>query len=254
MDAACKKGADQEIMERYLTGRLSLEEAEAFEQHLLECQSCFSELQWRHAAASELRRQAARPAVSSGRTINYGWRFATAAAAVMILMAALVYLFFLSRGLKPDSEAVIDQLASLGQPPLYLPSTIRGAKSQPALELFAKGMREYANQKYHDAVPLLESAARLDPDHLPTAFYLGISYLILDQPDAGIPWLVKVVRADPNPYAEEGHWYLSKAYFKKRDLDLARRELEAVVGLNGSYADTAQKSLERLKTLRDVPK
>jgi tetratricopeptide (TPR) repeat protein len=254
MDPACKKAADEEIIEHYLTGRLSLEEAEAFEQHLLECQRCFSELQWRHAAGIELRRQAARPAVSSWRTIKYGWRFATAAAAVMILMAALVYLFFLSRGVKPDSEAVIDQLASLGQPPLYLPSTIRGAKSQPALELFAKGMREYANQKYQDAVPLLESAARLDPDHLPTAFYLGISYLILDQPDAGIPWLVKVVRADPNPYAEESHWFLSKAYFKKGNLDEAGRELEAVVKLEGSYAPPAQNALEKMKTLRDVPK
>jgi len=253
MDAACKKVDDEEIIERYLTGRLSLEEAEAFEQHLLECQRCFSELQWRHAAAIELESQTVRPAVSSRPLRRYGWRFATAAAAGMLLLAALFSYVFLFRGVKPDSEAVIDQLASLGQPPLYLPSTIRGAKSQPALELFAKGMREYANQKYQDAVPLLESAARLDPDHLPTAFYLGISYLILDQPDAGIPWLVKVVRADPNPYAEEGHWFLSKAYFKKGNLDEARRELEAVVKLEGSYAPPAQNALERMKALRHVP-
>jgi tetratricopeptide (TPR) repeat protein len=253
MDAACKKVTHEETIEHYLTGRLSLEEAEAFEQHLLGCQRCFSELQWRHAAAIELRSRTVHPAVSSRRTIKFRWRWAAAAAGA-VLMAALATFVFLYRGVTPDTEAVIKQLASLEQSPLYVPWTIRGAKSQPALEMFAKGMREYARQKYQDAVPLLEDAARLDPDHLPTAFYLGISYLILDQPDAGIPWLAKVARAEPNPYAEESHWYLSKAYFKKRNLDEARRELEAVVELGGSYAPLAQKALERMKTLRHVPK
>jgi tetratricopeptide (TPR) repeat protein len=254
MDAACKKVAEEETIERYLTGRLSMEEAEAFEQHLLECQRCFSELQSRHAAAIELGSRTVQPAVSSRRTIKFRWRWAAPAAAGMVLIVALATFVFIYRGVTPDAEAVIKQLASLGQPPLYLPSTIRGAKSQPALEMFIKGMREYARQKYQGAIPLLEDAARLDPDHLPTAFYLGISYLILDQPDAGIPWLAKVVRAQPNPYAEESHWYLSKAYFKKRNLDEARRELEAVVKLNGFYAGMAQKALERMKTIRHVPK
>lgn len=264
MDLDCKKVEDEEIIERYLTDQLSQEEVEAFEQHYLSCERCFSELQLRHAAAAELRNKTLRPAAAKSQRIGYRWRWALAATVVVIF--AVVLVFYLYRGAKPDFEqvvleqppesaqAVLKKLASVEQPPPYVPWTIRGAKGKQASEMFQKGMKEYGQQKYQEAVPFLEDAARQDPDHLPTAFYLGISYLMIDQPDQCVQWLSNVVHSEPNPYAEESHWYLSKAYFKKLNLDAARRELEAVVDLNGAYASEAKKALQLMQELSHVQK
>ena len=60
-----------------------------------------------------------------------------------------------------------------------------------------------------------------------TAFYLGISQLVTGNPDEAIDQLSKVTSQE-SPYSEEGHWFLAKAFLKKRDFRSARTELERV--------------------------
>ena len=75
------------------------------------------------------------------------------------------------------------------------------------------------------------------------SFYLGISYLVSGNPDGAVEQLSKVT-AQENPYSEESHWFLSKAYIKKKDFRSARTELQAVVSLNGQHSSAAQDLLK----------
>ena len=70
-----------------------------------------------------------------------------------------------------------------------------------------------------------------------------------NQTDEAIGQLSKLVGPETNPYQDESHWYLSKAYFRKKDLENARKELELVVALNRQHASEARQALEKLKAL-----
>ncbi len=150
----------------------------------------------------------------------------------------------------PDRhEELFKELAEIKTPPLYAPSTIRGSKSDRALEKFRQGMEDYQKGNYLQAAGVLQEASALDPSHLPSRFYLGISLLMANQTDEAIGQLSKLAGPETDPYQDESHWYLSKAYFRKKDLENARKELELVAALNRQHASEARQVLERLKSL-----
>jgi tetratricopeptide (TPR) repeat protein len=251
----CQKVEDQNIIERYLTERLSEPETEAFEQHYLECKKCFGELQMRHAVAIELSHRPipVTPARSPWMPLSWQWGLASAAVALAVLSGAL---YMRSRVETPapatqtptvqqPNPAVLEQLASVDQIPPYLPGLIRGGSTNPALIKFQEGMSFYSSQKYSEAIAPLSEASRLDPQHVPTAFYLGISQLVSGNPDDAITQLAKIT-SQPE-YAEEAHWFLAKAYLKKKDFRSARTELQAVQSLHGEHATAAQDLLNRIQ-------
>ena len=108
-------------------------------------------------------------------------------------------------------------------------------------------MELYQQGNYAQAVPYLRSAVESDPELFPRKFYLGITLLMTNQNDEAIQNLLSLVKSTSNPYIEESHWYLAKAYFRKKDIQSGKEQLEAVAGLNGSHAQEARKLLERLR-------
>jgi len=263
----CRMIEGQNVIERYLTEKLSSEEAEAFELHYLGCKRCFQELKMRHAAAIEMVRdpiplKTSRHGLLAFRT---RWAFATV---VAVLFALIIVVFFRPVGNRPpqssgqsvipssptqtDATAVITQMAAVEQPPPYIPSPLRGGEGNPARERFEQGMRAYTAGDYKAAIGPLSQAAQLDRQNDPTAFYLGISYLLTESVNLAIEQLSKLT-VNGNPYTEEAHWYLAKAYLKQNDTSSASAELKAVVSLNGRYAADAQEALRRLDALR-IPK
>jgi tetratricopeptide (TPR) repeat protein len=254
----CRQVEQEEMIERYLAGKLLEKEAEAFEQHYLSCPSCFEELQFRHAAAIELKRQplvSSRPVAVSSTS---RWIWGLAAAAVLLLSLISVMIFH--RRLPPQMtqkppaqnearQEVIARLARVDAAPPYVPTTIRGGKTGAAMQRFQQGMKDYVQRNYAGAIGPLQEAVRLDADLQPALFYLGISHLIIDQPDEAIAQLSKLTRMEASPYTEESHWYLAKAYLKKRDLGSAQKELEAVVTLNGPHLAEARQALEMIRSV-----
>lgn len=254
----CQQVEEQEVIERYLAEKLSGQESAAFEEHFLGCKQCFEELRLHHAAAAEIRQRALRKPQMPLTKWNQAWKMSLAVAAVLAL--GFVSVMVLNRGrisepqqssvVPPDrDDALFKELAAIKTPPLYAPSTIRGSKSDRAIEKFRHGMENYQNGNYLEAVGVLQEASKLDPSHLPSRFYLGISLLMANQTDEAIEQLSKLVGPETIPYQDESHWYLSKAYFRKKDLENARKELELVVALNRQHASEARQALERLKVL-----
>src|SRR5262249_54782431 len=130
--------------------------------------------------------------------------------------------------------------------PPYVPGVIRGGETDPATIKFQEGMKLYSTQKYVDAVMPLSEAEHLDPERPIIAFYLGISYLVSGNADSAIEQLQKVTSQN-NSYSEDGHWFLAKAYLKKRDFSAARAQLQTVQSLQGAHAADAQDLLNRIQ-------
>ena len=251
----CQSIEREEIIGRYLTGRLSEAETEAFEQHYLGCQGCFKELQFRHATAIELKRQpsaSSRLAVGRWRT---RWTWGLAAAAVLVVGFVSVRVLHRSPAPQVSSKApvlldsrqeLMARLAVIDTAPPYVPWTLRGSKTSKALERFQRGMEKYADSDYEESIRLLREAERLDPSHLPTRFHLGVSYLMAMQTDFAIRQLSSLAALEGNPYREESHWYLAKAHLRKSDLNAARKDLETVAAMKGRHAAEAQEALRML--------
>ena len=254
----CQRVEKEEMIERYLTGKLSELEGEAFEQHYLGCQRCFDELQFRHAAAIELKRQpkvSFQPAAALGNT-RWAWGLATAAVLLVTLFSVTTFYRRQNPGLVQEPPVpidtrheMIDQLALVDPVPPYVPVTMRGGKPQAATERFQDGMQRYTQHNYAAAITLLQEAIRLDANLQPALFYLGISQLMMDQPDEAIGQFSRLTHMETSPYLEDSHWYLAKAFLKKRELAAAQQELEAVVTLNGSHLEEARQALQVIRRL-----
>ncbi|MGH9426018.1 MAG: hypothetical protein ACRD2L_06925, partial [Terriglobia bacterium] len=180
--------------------------------------------------------------------------------AAAVLLVALVSLTTLNRRKTPElaqkppaqtekRQEILARLAVVETAPPYIPSTMRGGKTQAATERFQEGMLRYIEQDYTGAIGLLRESVSLNAGLQPALFYLGISQLMTDQPDEAIASLSRLTRIEASPYLEESHWFLAKAYLKKKQLLAAQRELESVVTLNGAHRQEARRALDLIQGL-----
>jgi len=253
----CRRIETQDMIERYLHGRLSEQEETAFEQHYLGCGRCFAELQMKHAAALELSKRPLRVRRPASR-IAFQSRWVMAAAALLVI-AIVSALYFYSKGQNEaggtlvrqqpiqNNQAILDQLAMVEQAPPYVPWTLRGSASNRLMEKFQSGMDQYRQGNFGGAIPILEECLRMDAEHQPSVYYLGISYLMARRPDDCIRELSKLAAAGSGPYEEDSRWYLAKAYLRKKDLAAARKELQAVAAMTKAHAAEAGEALRILE-------
>ena len=260
-----KQIEEEQMIERYLAEKLSPKEAEDFEQHYLQCDRCFSELETRHLAIVELRKQAStslsdvRDPDLPTRSIMNPWRWGLVAAAVSLLLILPVYWLVYREQVPPESIAMqpadvelLRQLARVEKVSPYLAAAIRGGEvNAAALEKFREGMEHYQEEEYQRAIPVLREVTELDVTHIPSAFYLGICHLMANQFQEAIEQLERVIASGSDGYQEEAHWYLAKAYFGSGQMDKGQTALERVVAFKGGYLEDAQKNLELLKTLKE---
>jgi len=259
----CQEVEMGQFLDRYLAEELTSDEAEAFEQHLFECDRCFPELKLRHAAVLELRdhqtsvrRSGSRPGKPHWHMPLWAW---AGMAAAVLLGVVLVSLFHQKVEEQPVVEKpaagsgleqqqlraeIIGRLGRVDVVPPYLAMTIRGAESNPAVQRFRRGMQSYAREDYAGAIGPLREAVNLDAGYQPAIFYLGISYLLEKQPVQAAEELRKVSQQTSSTYRSEALWYLAKAFFQQGEMDKGREQLERLVQLGGEYAEDAARNLE----------
>jgi hypothetical protein len=94
----------EDMIDGYLLGRLSEEDAERFERHYFECPDCFRETAQRAALIEAVKAAGPNPAAAKRPARAAGFRrfpFAWAAAGAAVLLLAAAALLFLPRGSKP---------------------------------------------------------------------------------------------------------------------------------------------------------
>ena len=267
----CARVDREEIAERYLLRRLSDQDRDAFEAHYFECERCFGDVRSLEALGEELGATGQR--VPDRRRLAARWAPAVGVAAAVVLIAsALVWLRSPSTSDRPQppaplstsqpriSEAPqagpeappvtalsIEQLARF-EPPPFDPPTLRGA-SDEATARFLRGMERYRQADYAGAIVDLREASQLDPEAPHALFFLGVSYLSAGQEIAAIDRLTATIALGDSAYLEESHWYLAKAYLKRRDLSSAKTELRELATLRGGGGGEASQLLAQIEAL-----
>jgi TolA-binding protein len=272
----CAKVAREEIIESYLVDRLSEADREAFEEHYFECAHCFDDMQSLRAIREELRLAGAEIEAETTRSL-FGWASAAGLAAAVVLAVGVVVLWMRptlpssppeateapgpSQAQVPEkpgtqqpaqtteSEPSLEQLARV-EPPRYEPLTLRGASNQ-ATQRFQRGMERYRKADYAGAVDDLRAAAELDPDAAHISFFLGISHLMSGQDNAAIDRLRATIALGDSPYLEEAHFYLAKAFLRRKDLGAAEEQLKKLIQLRGSGSGEARRLLTQVERLKE---
>src|SRR4030042_1577528 len=249
----CDQIEREEIIEKYLTGRLDRAGQKEFEGHWFGCSQCNQKLQgsrmlqeklWEKG--DEILSQTQKPARVWVR--RRAWAYSASAAVLIIAAAALWWQFGGSGRSKAGTKepaAALSMLARI-EPPLYIPPALRGAEDE-ATERFRTGMKHYQDGSYGQAVPDLRAAAELNPKRAGIRFFLGIGLLMTGQTDAGIGELKETIALGESVYLEEAHFYLAKAYLGKGNIGRAKAELNWVLERGGSLKEDAAKILAQLR-------
>lgn len=262
----CAMITHQEFAERYLLGKLTPEQRDAYERHYFECERCFQELQQLLAIREELEaRPLQAPTPQRDRmTPGAWWRWPALAA----VAATLVTIMILGPGYEavapaPSAEravsadpgtARVQVLTALAQvdPPPYEAPVLRGMHDA-ASTAFREGMKAYVTGDYVAAAAQLREAATADPSRPDIAFFLGASELLAARPDAAQAELERLIAMGETAFTEEAYFYLGKALLRQDRLTDARQEFQRVADTPGVLQAKAKTVLEALARLEPTP-
>jgi len=248
----CSQIEREEIIEKYLTGRLDRAGQEEFEAHYFGCSKCLEKLQVSRLLQEKLwdKGETILPKRGKPQPVRGRHRaWVVSAAAVMLVVAAALWWRFGGPGRTPAGiEGVSSSLKLLArfEPPLYVPLTLRGAQDE-ATERFRMGMGYYQDGRYAEAITELRAAAGLDPGRPGIRFFLGICLLLTEQVDAGTEELKATVALGDSAYLEEAHFYLAKAWLAKGNTRAAKEELNWVWEKGRNLRDEAARILTQLQ-------
>ena len=249
---------DTEI-DNYLSGGLTAEELEAFEEHFFNCEECFADLKLREEIVEVIKEEGETifvkyfqkqrsKAVVTPRAIIHelqllGWKKQTLWGYGLAGLAAIaVWVIFI---INPFAPTHLVELSQIEPFPYIQPHTL-GATGE-GKKLFFAAMNDYNSQQYESACQKLEEALRLNPQLKDAKFYLGVAYLFRNQLDKAIANLNRAVENNPN--SEKVHWYLGHGYLKKGENASAKKEFQTVAKFGGErYSREAEAFLSNLET------
>ncbi|UCE17166.1 MAG: tetratricopeptide repeat protein, partial [Gemmatimonadota bacterium] len=117
---------------------------------------------------------------------------------------------------------------------------------------FEEGMAAYNDGNFSKAVEKLSEATQVKPEFGEAYFYLGISYLMIEDEGRAIDALQKsAVLLKGYPFGEQSNWYLGMAYLKLGKGGKALKEFQRVVDLDGPYKVNAERMIEKIKSINE---
>jgi len=161
------------------------------------------------------------------------------AAAASVLFAAVLALWFVSKGERPSPSELAQR-----QAPRYIASELR-APDGSADESFPRAMALYSSGDHAAAASALEACLALG-EHGPARFYLGACREQLGELERARGEYSRVAEAEPGFLADHARWRLANLYLAQSDVARARAELERLRAAGGSFAGNARTLLERL--------
>ena len=246
----CADIEDRDLLPQYAAGRLTDDDRDAVEAHIVECGSCASVLQAILVARDEL----ARPGASAGLVHRRRFALSVLAAAAALLAAVFVSRSVLApRSVRPIESArvqsrpapdpAVAQLARI-EPPAYAPFRVRSGDERAAR--FDEAMGAYSAGDFERARNLLQGIVKDDSGNLPARFYLGVCLMMRDDAGAAVEQFRDVIAAGSSPFQESARIFLAKALMRTGDVGEARRQLETASRQTGPRAREAADLLQKL--------
>ncbi len=245
--------------DRYLRDEMDAEERQAFEDLLNEDESLKEEVDLQEDitagidlfGSEELKRQLQQSEESATVPLTFSQErskeqsdkakavrplyFALATAASFILVIVAVWL------LNPGGSSQ-DLYAAYYEP---YPNVVNPVERSEGIPTDAAGqaMYYYEQGNYQQAIALFTQQM---PTDVAYQFYLGVSYLAVQQPTQAEETLQTLLSDSEGAFYEPALWYISLARLANNQPDAAKITLQQVVGFQGEYATDAQALLEQL--------
>lgn len=203
---SCNWLEPEECAARYVARRLTAAEQEEFELHLLECTAC---------------RGAVREAATIRSALRLARRrrlFLMAPAAGVAAAAVVAWLIV--------SHNPLRQLGRIDAPELAAMDVRAGGDS--AAMHTTRALAAYRDRRWREAARWF-ARSYADASEPGTAFFMGVSYLLGGEADSSLTALAAVLRAAPNPYANEARLYSAKAWLRKGVADSAVVQLRLLM-------------------------
>ncbi len=208
--------AELDLAQRYAAGTLSAAEAAAFEDHMVGCERCATEVRLTAGLRRVMRETPVALPASTARRVRW-------IAGAAMLLAASIATFMLMPG-RRDTE--LRALGSFAEPPAFVGMSVR-ALPQHADSLFADAMAAYVARRYDAAAGGLRDALTAGVDSIPATFFMASAELM-----AGNPRVAEVAYARVIVAGEAAAGYLPEAHlFRARALLQLGRGAEALTDL-----------------------
>lgn len=189
----CEYVEEQNLVSGYLSGRLSEQDAEAFEKHFFGCEKCWAEVKAGEEIRATLQRGRARvktPVVSNVRRGPWVRWLALAAAAA--IGAAAVGTVLLVRGREASDIAALARAAGTRR---TTAARLTGPFEYAQVQDVTRGREDVPVKLRRTALEALEkSEAKPDAETLHAA---GVAHLLVDEWDAAVDTLENAVKLGP---------------------------------------------------------
>ena len=186
----------------------------------------------------EMQQEASKPKVVKMRSSRLRY---WAAAACIVLVAGLSYLFLLSGGNTSAEELYADNFK-----PYQDLITMRDGSADAQI---ATAMETYRAGNFEDAVPLFDALMDSGHETAGLLLYSGIAHIAQPTPQTEegighVEWIIANYKDSEYYFAAE--WYLGLAYLQLPDSEKAKKQFEKISLLGNSYSAKADEILENL--------
>jgi hypothetical protein len=249
----CSTVQRNDLVERYLNGKLALEERVDFEDHYFNCDQCFREIEAARSARPVLKETGMRTAPRKSNT-KLVWLAAAAIAATILVVTTVI--------LKPSVHTPAPKveiathvpaqpatyLVALNQiqPPPYRDNQLRGNESDPGKRAFKSAMKTYPTREWTVTADALTGILKTYPNSRDALYFRAICLLLGGEATKALPEFDQVIAlGTATPYEEEARFYRAQALLVNSNASAAQAELEQVMSMHGEYEAKARALLQR---------
>ncbi|HHG84566.1 MAG TPA: hypothetical protein ENJ82_07445 [Bacteroidetes bacterium] len=114
------------------------------------------------------------------------------------------------------------------------------------ISLFDQGLDAYRRGRFQESADLLRKTASASPSNLEAHYYAAASFMNMDQAQAALYHLNRVLAVPGNSLYIDAEWYKALAYLKLNERKKAKALLEKIELDGGKHAAPARKALKAL--------
>jgi tetratricopeptide (TPR) repeat protein len=207
---------DHAMIERYVAGTASDEEAAAIEAHFLGCANCQKEVEL--AAAIKL---------GLSRTANKSAATRKWIGPSLVLAAAAALTIAVNISQRPRLK--LEALGNLDSAPLYSSVAIRDAAPSSGTSSFDEGVAAYNQHRYGEAATAFARARTQNSGSASAIFFLGASLLMNGKSQEAVSAFADVAAIGEGPYLAEADYLRAKALLRLGNASEALRALDQAV-------------------------